>query len=257
MKTPSTLPTKGPAGQATAIPTRSHRAIARNLAALALGLLPAYSVVLFTRLTQGRSFTLHEMIAYPLVVGSVSLVAILAILRFFCRQSLSTLNARPGSWLWDLAVGLGLAIVFVVLSMLGRPLLARLPAPPRNPEAMTLIVGLIEHPLLLLVWFGPVLWIGVAAFEEVSRVFTITRILDIWPGAGGQGIAVAGVTILAAATHGYQGAPGMVSTGVMALITVLVYLRLGRLWPLIVSHALYDAWSIGMGVVVVSRMMPR
>lgn len=257
MKTPSTPATKVQAGHSKPTMTRSRRAVARNLAALVLGLLPAYSVVLFTRLTQGRSFTLHDMLAYPLVVGSAGLVAILAILRFVCRQPLSALNARPGSWRRDWVTGFGLAIAFVLLSVLERPLLARLPAAPRTSEAMTLIVGLIEHPLLLLVWFGPVLWVGVAAFEEVSRVFAITRILEIWRGASGRVIAAGGVTIIAAATHGYQGTPGMVSTGVMALITVLVYLRLGRLWPLIISHALYDAWSIGVGVVMVFRMTPR
>lgn len=43
--------------------TDSHRAVTRNLVALVLGLLPACAVVLFTRLTHGRPFTLHEMIA--------------------------------------------------------------------------------------------------------------------------------------------------------------------------------------------------
>ena len=40
------------------------------------------------------------------------------------------------------------------------------------------------------------------------------------------------------------------------LVALVLGLRIGRIWPRIISHALYDAWSIGMGVVTVSRMMP-
>lgn len=227
----------------------------RSLVALVLGLVPPYSFVVFTRATQGRLFTLHEMVFYPLVVGTASLAAILALHRFFCGQPLSALNGRPGSWRRDWLTGLALAAVFVVFSLVAQPVLIRFVAPPRNPEGMTLIVGLIEHPLLALVWFGPVLWIGVAAFEEVSRVFVITRMTTIWSGAPGRAGAVVISTALFGLGHYYQGPFGIITTGTMGLLSAILYVRQGRIWPLIVAHALYDAWSVGMAVVMVSGSM--
>ena len=120
---------------------------------------------------------------------------------------------------------------------------------------MTLIIGLIEHPWLRLLWFGPVLWIGVAAFEEVLRVFVLTRLSALWPGGAGRWGAVILSTALAGMTHAYQGPAGIISTGLMGLIAALFYLRRGRIWPLIVSHALYDAWSVGLGMAAVAYTM--
>jgi len=224
----------------------------RSLVALALGLVPPYSFVVFTRATQGRLFSLHEMILYPLVVGTTGLAVILALHRFVCGRPLSALNQRPGSWRRDWPTGLALAALFVVLSFVIQPVLTRLVAPPRNPEAMTLIVGLIEHPLLMLVWFGPVLWIGVAAFEEVSRVFVITRLTAIRAGRSGRLAAVVISTVLFGLAHYYQGPFGVITTGTMGLLSAILYIRQGRIWPLIVAHALYDAWSVGMAVVMVA-----
>jgi len=230
-----------------------HAQSRSSLVALALGLVPPYSFVVFMRATQGRLFTLHEMILYPLVVGTAGLAAILALHRFLCRRPLAALNERPGSWRKDWPTGLALAALFVAFSFAVQPVLTRLVAPPRNPEAMTLIVGLIEHPLLMLVWFGPVLWIGVAGFEEVSRVFVITRLTAIRAGRSGRIAAVLISTALFGLAHYYQGPFGVITTGAMGLFSATLYVWQGRIWPLIVGHALYDAWSVGMAVVMVAR----
>ncbi len=224
----------------------------RNLVALALGLVPPYSFAVFMRATQGRLFSLHEMILYPLVVGTAGLAVILVVHRFVCGRPLSALNERRGSWRTDWLTGLALAALFVVFSFAVQPILARLVVPPRNPEAMTLIVGLIEHPLLMLVWFGPVLWIGVAAFEEASRVFVITRLTAISGGRTGRVAAVVISTVLFGLAHYYQGPFGVITTGTMGLLSAILYVWRGRIWPLVVGHALYDAWSVGMAVVMVA-----
>lgn len=228
---------------------------ASNLAALVIGLLPPYLFVVFARLSQGRGFTLHQMVFYPLVVGTASLVALLLLHRYFCGEPLSALNPTGGSLKRDVAVGSTLAAAFIVLSFVSQPVLNRLVAPHRNPEGMRLVVGLLKHPLLMLVWFGPVLWIGVAAFEEVARVFCITRIVAIWRGSAGRWAAVLVSTLAFGLMHYYQGPAGIIGTGVMGLASALVYIRLGRLWPLIVAHALYDAFSISFALLIVSRSM--
>jgi membrane protease YdiL (CAAX protease family) len=235
-------------------PARSASA-ARNLAALAIGLLPPYLFVVFTRLSQGRGFTLHEIIFYPLVVGAASLVALLLLHRYFCGEPISALNPGSGSLKRDFALGMALAVAFIVFSLVSQPVLTRLVAPHRNPDGMTLIVGLLQHPLLMLLWFGPVLWIGVAAFEEVARVFCITRIMAIWRGSAGRWAAVLVSTLAFGLMHYYQGPSAIISTGMMGLASAIVYIRLGRFWPLLVAHALYDAFSISFALVIVSRSM--
>jgi membrane protease YdiL (CAAX protease family) len=244
-----------PAGMARTARPAEGPSRARNLLALALGLLPPYLFVVFARMTQGRGFTVGEMIFYPLVVGTASLVSILVLLRYMCGEPLSALNRRPGSLLRDTVVGAVLAVAFIAFSFVAQPVLTRLVAPHRNPEGWRLIVGLIENPWLALIWFGPVLWIGVAAFEEVARVFCMTRIMSVWPGVAGRWSAVAVSTAAFGLMHYYQGPSGIISTGVMGLACALLYIRRGRIWPLIAGHALYDAWSIGFAMVMIAREM--
>jgi membrane protease YdiL (CAAX protease family) len=225
---------------------------ARNLVALGLGLLPPYAVVLFVRVTQGRLFTLAELVLYPLVIGTGCMLVMLGLVRFVCREPLSVLSPGAGSWRRDVPAGVILAVAFVVFMLAAQPLLARLSVPHRNPDGMTLIVGLLEHPWLMLVWFGPVLWIGVAGFEEVSRVFLLTRLMEVWPGDAGRVGAVVAATVMAGLTHAYQGPAGVVTTGAMGLACSVFFVRRGRLWPLVIAHALYDAWSIGMALASVA-----
>jgi membrane protease YdiL (CAAX protease family) len=52
--------------------------------------------------------------------------------------------------------------------------------------------------------------------------------------------------------HYYQGPFGVITTGTMGLLSAILYVRQGRIWPLIVGHALYHDWSVGMAVVMVA-----
>ena len=58
-----------------------------------------------------------------------------------------------------------------------------------------MIVGLIERPLPLLIWFGPCCGLALRRRRGV-RVFTITRVPEMWPGASGRWTVILGVTIL-------------------------------------------------------------
>jgi membrane protease YdiL (CAAX protease family) len=233
--------------------TRLPTSAARNFLALALGLLPPYLFVVFARFSQGRGFVLHELVLYPLVLGTGSLAAILALHRYLCGEPLGTLNPRGGTLARDTVAGLALAAGFVVFTFAAQPVLSRLVAPHRNPEGITLVLGLLKHPLLLLVWFGPVLWIGIAAFEEVARAFCIGRLMAIWPGAPGRWAGVCVSTAVFGLMHYYQGPSGVISTGIIGLASAVFYVRRGRIWPLIVAHAMYDAVSLGFAMVVIAR----
>ncbi len=70
---------------------------------------------------------------------------------------------------------------------------------------------------------------------------------------GGLGLTlvILGVLISAALfglAHLYQGPAGMANTALSGLILAVVYLRFGRVWPLVISHYLHDTLQIGLVV---------
>jgi membrane protease YdiL (CAAX protease family) len=56
-----------------------------------------------------------------------------------------------------------------------------------------------------------------------------------------------------AVAHLYQGTAGMISIGIHGVIKGYVYLRFGRVWPLIVAHAFYDSVQIAWVVSLIRR----
>ena len=227
----------------------------RQLAAAAIGLGPVVAVLIWMRLRQGEPFDARDLFVYPLVFGGGTIVLITALLRFMCGERLAALNLRPAAWWVDLLWGLGLLAVFVVLAVVGQFTISRwFPRDPA-PELRDLVAEISDNPLLLALWLGPVVWIGVALFEELSRVFLLSRLWLVWPGTAARRAAVVASSLLFGLAHAYQGPAGVISTGVMGLIAGWFYLIRGRVWPLIISHALYDSAWIIFGVVMTRRVM--
>jgi membrane protease YdiL (CAAX protease family) len=50
--------------------------------------------------------------------------------------------------------------------------------------------------------------------------------------------------VLFGLAHLYQGPGGMANTAISGLILGIVYMRFGRIWPLIIAHYLHDALQI-------------
>ena len=48
------------------------------------------------------------------------------------------------------------------------------------------IEGARRHPGLLALWLGPVVWFGIAGFEELWRVHLLRRLWRVLPGKAGQ-----------------------------------------------------------------------
>ena len=141
-----------------------------------------------------------------------------------------------------------LALVFAAILIAGEMTLGRwLPRPPSR-DISNLIEGLAANPLLLALWLGPVVWIGVAAFEELSRVFLLSRLWKVWSGPGGRWGAIALFAVLFGAVHIYQGPASALSVGVMGFVGGAYYLKFGRVWPLIVAHGVYDSVTIAIGI---------
>ena len=139
--------------------------------------------------------------------------------------------SRP-RWRPDLLGGLGLAAL-IGLPGLAFYLLFRILGMNASVEPAELYDTWWRIPVLLLVAFGN----GWA--EEVIVVgFLITRLrqLRVSPVA-----AVIASSVLRGVYHLYQGFGAGLGNLAMGLVFGYVYVRTGRLWPLIVAHALIDA----------------
>ncbi len=226
-----------------------------QLLAATIGLAPVATVLVWMRLRQDEPFTVQDLMVYPLVFGGGTIILIALLLRFLCREPLGALNQGPGSWRSDVLGGLGLFGVFALLAVIQQFTVARWFPQEPAPEIGNLIAEMSESPLLMAVWLGPVVWIGVAAFEELARVFLLTRLWMTWPSIGARWAAVVASAVLFGLAHAYQGAAGVISTGLMGFIAACFYMARGRIWPLIISHALYDSGWIIFGVVMIRRSM--
>jgi uncharacterized protein len=139
--------------------------------------------------------------------------------------------SRP-RWRPDLLGGLGLAVL-IGLPGLALYLLSRILGMNASVEPAELYDTWWRIPVLLLVAFAN----GWA--EEVIVVgFLLTRLrqLRVSPVA-----AVIASSVLRGVYHLYQGFGAGLGNLAMGLVFGYVYVRTGRLWPLIVAHGLIDA----------------
>jgi membrane protease YdiL (CAAX protease family) len=123
---------------------------------------------------------------------------------------------------------------------------------PPSQEVLNLMFDLAENPLLLAIWLGPVVWIGVAMFEEISKVFFLTCLWGISKNKSWEIAALFLVAGVFGFTHLYQGTFGIVSSGIQGLVAGFFFYKYRRIWPLVISHALYDSIQIIMFVIQVN-----
>jgi membrane protease YdiL (CAAX protease family) len=102
------------------------------------------------------------------------------------------------------------------------------------------MIDLANNPLLMFVWFGPVLWIGIALFEELSRVFLLKCLWNINDKRNWHIAVIFLVSTLIGVTHLYQWTAGIISIGLKSVIVSFYFYKYRRLLPLIISHGLYD-----------------
>ncbi|MGV0743206.1 CPBP family intramembrane glutamic endopeptidase [Mycolicibacterium sp. XJ870] len=139
--------------------------------------------------------------------------------------------SRP-QWRADGLGGLGLAAL-IGLPGLGFYMLARVLGLSANVEPAELYDTWWRIPVLLGVAFANG-W----AEEIIIVAFLLTRLrqLDVSPGR-----ALVISSLLRGAYHLYQGYSAGLGNIVMGLVFGYVWQRTGRLWPLIIAHALIDA----------------
>ncbi len=207
---------------------------------------PLYIFALWSQVSQ-QTVTLRELFLYPLLLGGGAVVFILLIYRFVLRERIASLNLKSGKWFSDVLVGILLAAVFLGLLVLQQVIQSRWMPSTRGPlaqELVTLFGGIVNSPLLLAIWLGPVAWLGVATFEELSRVFMLNRFWAIWPQSFVRWLILVMSACLFGLVHSYQGTVSVVAIALQGLLYGWYYMRFGRIWPMIIGHALYDSIQV-------------
>lgn len=226
----------------------------KNILAICIGILPLNGFMIWYRLTQTEAFTTFDMLFYPLLLGGGNILLILALNKYLLKETIKSLNPGTKTWYWDITSGVALFVIYFVLMFAERSTLTGIlsQGKPPSQEVLSLMFDLARNPLLLVVWLGPVVWIGVAMFEEVSKVFFLNCLWQFSKQKWWKVAAIFFVAALFGITHFYQGAFGIVSSGIQGLVAVFFFYKYRRIWPLVISHALYDSIQIVMFVIQVN-----
>jgi len=226
----------------------------KNILAICIGILPFNILMIWYRLTHTADFSTNDMLLYPLIFGGGNILLILALNKFLLKQKISNFNPGKGKWYWDVIIGLALTAIYFMLMFIEQATITRLLPQGRPPtqEVIDLMIGLANNPILLAIWLGPVVWLGVAIFEEVQRVFFMNCLWRLSRNKYWELFTILFVAVVWGFVHLYQGPFGIISVSIQGLIMGFYYYRFRRIWPLIISHALYDSIQIIMFVIQVS-----
>lgn len=217
-----------------------------NVLAICIGILPFNILMVWYRLTHPEGFTTVDMLVYPIVFGGGLTVVILALNKYLLKQQIDIFDRRKEKWLLNIPIGMALTAVYFLLVVIERKTIGEfLPqGKPPSHEVINLMISLARNPLLLAIWLGPVVWIGVAMFEEVQRIFLINCLWVLSRNKTWEWLVIFIVSVICGLMHLYQGMFGIISISIQGLIMGFYYLKFRRIWPLIISHALYDSIQI-------------
>lgn len=217
----------------------------RSIIALTIIIFIPFGLMLWIRNHQSTGFASIELITYPLVFGGLSIAAILLIKKYYLQEDLKDFNSGDGNWKTDIGWGLLLTAVYFTLFYLERLTLTDYLQFNSNTELLGLMLDMRENPLLLVLWFGPVLWIGIALYEELIRVFLLSSLWK-WSESYIWSITVIFISaVIIGLAHWSQGSYGMVTIGIKSLVSGYFFLKKRRLMPLVYAHVLYDGIQVG------------
>jgi len=228
-----------------------QRAVIQLSTAMA-AIIPMVALTVWMYLTRDSVPGLNEFFLGPLLFGGSMIFWLLFLHVVVCRDGLQSLGFKVDGFWMDVVIGCGLGAGFLLLKALMQPMLNSLfESRPPSTEIIQLIYGVAADPWLLALWLGPVVWIGIAGFEELWRVFVLRRLWNVSSGTKGKWMVLLLVSVLIGLAHGYQGPAGIVSIGFKSVLMGWFFMTTGRTRALIVSHALYDSVQIIMAVVAI------
>jgi membrane protease YdiL (CAAX protease family) len=215
-----------------------------QILAIIIGVVPAYLLPILSSIRNDQRLSFKDIFLYTTVQGTIMIIVMLLLLKFLCGERIRDLNLKPGKWWGDILMGIGLSILtLVVFILLQNPLNA---AFPREVDSAlgTFLDELVRNPVLFGLVMGPVLIIGAGIFEELSRVFLLTRLWNINSTLAFRWFAVVLSAVIFGLGHLYQGPAGIISTGISGLIMAVYYSFSGRVIPMMIAHYLHDAIQI-------------
>ena len=205
-----------------------------------------FGIVIWIRNHQSSGFASTELIVYPLLFGGGSILILYFLKKYFLKESTADFNAGKGNWKKDILLGFALAAIYFLLFYIERLTLINYLSFRSNTELLGLMLDMRENPCLLALWFGPVLWIGIALYEELIRVFILT---SLWKFSN-HILWIVAVIIIASSiiglAHWSQGSYGMVTIGIKSMVSGFFFYKYRRLLPLVIAHALYDGIQVAM-----------
>ncbi|MER3318049.1 MAG: CPBP family intramembrane glutamic endopeptidase [Allomuricauda sp.] len=217
----------------------------RILSIIIVLLIPVLSMLWFTR-HESSGYASIELIAYPLIFGGVSIVAIYLLKTRLLKEQLIDFNSGNGSWYTDILWGLLLTATYFILFFAFRATLSNILAFHPNSELLDLMLDMRQSPLLIAIWFGPVLWLGVALYEELVRAFLLTSIWKEKNSLLWITLSILLTSIVFGLAHYSQGPYGIVTIGLKSFIPAFFFYHKRRLMPLVYAHVLYDGLQVAM-----------
>ncbi|MBY0458068.1 MAG: CPBP family intramembrane metalloprotease [Gemmataceae bacterium] len=194
-------------------------------AVLAVGVFPHWASVLDTVFRDASRYTRYA--ASQFIVGACVSFATLYLMARSGRPWAAFGVVRPR--LSDLAVGaLLVPVVFAIGDVLpplpdfGRPEGGYAPLPDGAAELALMAVTMLVAAL---------------AEELVTRAYLVTRLREL---LRSRAQAVVAAAALFASYHAYQGPRGLLFAFAFGVVYGLLFLLLGRVWPLVAGHALYN-----------------
>lgn len=221
-----------------------NQQVRRVIALLIVVGLPA-SLMVWYRAHQSTGFASIELIVYPLVFGSLGIAVIWLLKRFYLGESLYSLNSGEGSLVGDIFWGIALTMVYFVLFFAARYTLSDLLAFTPNRELLGLMLDMRERPWMVVLWFGPVLWIGISLYEELVRTFLLSELWSFSENKLWISTVVLFAAVVVGTTHWSQGPYGIVTIAIKSVVIGAFYFHRRRLLPLVIAHVLYDGLQVG------------
>ncbi len=218
----------------------------KSIIALSIMVLIPFGLMLWYRNHQSTGFATSELILYPLLFGGSSILLLYLIKKYFLKEELSDFNSGEGNITKDILWGLLLTVIYFVLFYIERATLSNILIFRSNQELLGLMLDMRKSPLLLILWFGPLLWIGIALYEELIRVFLLT---SFWKFSNNTLWIISSILITAiiiGLAHWSQGSYGIVTIAIKSLVSGYFFYKIRRILPLVIAHVLYDGIQVAM-----------
>lgn len=212
------------------------------LLAILIGVIPAYLIPFYFSMKDStEGFPPDSMLNYMIFFGGGMSLVLVLILRLLNGEKVKDLNLKDGVWWKDFLMGIALMVATLGVFMLTRNFISGLFPPQQSSDLDPLFDRILNDTTFFLLLTGPGLLIGAGIFEELTRIFLLSRLWKIWENPIWCWATVLLSGILFGLMHSYQGPAGVLSTGISGLIMGIFYLRFGRIFPMVIAHYLHDA----------------